>query len=71
MVEDGKIHDSYRIDYLRDHLKALKEAVRDGVDVMGYAYWGPHRHCLRGNGRDEEALTGLFTWTRTMREMEP
>lgn len=41
IVEDGKIHDSYRIDYLRQHLTALKEAIRDGVDVMGYAYWGP------------------------------
>jgi 6-phospho-beta-glucosidase len=41
IVEDGKIHDPYRIDYLRQHLTALKEAIRDGVDVMGYAYWGP------------------------------
>lgn len=41
IVEDGKIHDPYRIDYLSQHLTALKEAIRDGVDVMGYAYWGP------------------------------
>lgn len=40
-VVDGKIHDEYRVDYLRQHLQALKEAIRDGVDVMGYAYWGP------------------------------
>lgn len=40
-VEDGKVHDPYRISYLESHLKALKEAVRDGVDVMGYTYWGP------------------------------
>lgn len=40
-VEDGKIHDPYRIAYLEKHLKAMKEAVRDGVDIMGYAYWGP------------------------------
>lgn len=40
-VENGQIHDPYRIDYLRQHLTALKEALRDGVDVMGYAYWGP------------------------------
>jgi 6-phospho-beta-glucosidase len=30
-VVDGKIHDPYRIDYLREHIKAMKEAVRDGV----------------------------------------
>ncbi len=41
VVEDGKVHDPYRIDYLRKHLVALKEAIRDGVDIMGYAYWGP------------------------------
>ena len=41
IVENGKIHDPYRIDYLRKHLIALREAIRDGVDVMGYTYWGP------------------------------
>ncbi len=41
VVEGGKIHDPYRIDYLRRHLEAMKEAIRDGVDIMGYAYWGP------------------------------
>ncbi len=40
-VEDGKIHDPYRIEYLSEHLKAVKEAVKDGVEIMGYAYWGP------------------------------
>lgn len=35
-VEDEKIHDPYRVEYLEKHLKALKEAIRDGVDVMGY-----------------------------------
>ena len=40
-VENGRIRDPYRIDYLSRHLKALKEAVKDGVDIMGYTYWGP------------------------------
>lgn len=39
--EDGKIHDPYRIDYLKKHLSAMKEAIKDGVEIMGYAYWGP------------------------------
>ncbi len=38
--EDGKIHDSYRIDYMRDHIKAMEEAIEDGVDLMGYTMWG-------------------------------
>lgn len=38
---DGRVHDTYRIDYLRRHLKALDEAINeDGVEVMGYTAWG-------------------------------
>ena len=32
LEEDGSIQDDYRIDYLRDHIKEMKEAVKDGVD---------------------------------------
>ncbi|MEW4290607.1 glycoside hydrolase family 1 protein [Rossellomorea marisflavi] len=39
--EDGSIHDPYRIDYLRQHIEQMKEAVKDGVDLMGYTAWGP------------------------------
>lgn len=39
--EDGTIHDSRRIMYLREHVKALKEAIKDGVEVIGYYPWGP------------------------------
>lgn len=38
---DGSIHDDYRIDYLREHVNAIKEALKDGVDVRGYYPWGP------------------------------
>ncbi|MGO4935554.1 glycoside hydrolase family 1 protein [Collinsella sp. Sow4_D11] len=38
--EDGSIHDSYRIDYLRQHIEEMAEAVKDGVDLMGYTPWG-------------------------------
>ena len=37
---DGSVHDDYRIGYLRDHLKAMVEAIEDGVDVIGYTSWG-------------------------------
>lgn len=40
LEEDGAVHDDYRIDYLRQHLIALSEAIDDGVDVMGYTAWG-------------------------------
>ena len=38
--EDGSINDDYRIDYLREHIEQMKEAVKDGVDLMGYTPWG-------------------------------
>ncbi|MFV0381985.1 MAG: glycoside hydrolase family 1 protein [Breznakia sp.] len=39
--KDGRIHDDYRIDYLKKHLKVLKDCVREGVDLFAYCAWGP------------------------------
>ena len=40
-LQDGMIHDSYRIDYLSSHIAAMKAAVEeDGVEVLGYTPWG-------------------------------
>lgn len=38
-LEDGKVHDEYRINYLRNHILAIQEAITDGVRVMGYCTW--------------------------------
>lgn len=38
---DGRVHDPYRIDYLRRHLLQVREAIADGVEVIGYTSWGP------------------------------
>ncbi len=38
-LEDGKVHDAYRIDYLREHIIAIQDAISDGVDVLGYCTW--------------------------------
>ncbi|WP_165311806.1 glycoside hydrolase family 1 protein [Vibrio ziniensis] len=39
LTEDGKIHDSYRIEYLRKHLEQVQLAITDGVEMMGYCPW--------------------------------
>ncbi|AOR65732.1 glycoside hydrolase family 1 protein [Pectobacterium wasabiae] len=39
--ENGSINDDYRIAYFEKHLKAVKDAIDDGVEVMGYTSWGP------------------------------
>ncbi len=39
--KDGSIHDDYRIEYLREHIKAMKDTINiDGVDLIGYTSWG-------------------------------
>ncbi|MDE6851774.1 MAG: glycoside hydrolase family 1 protein [Lachnospiraceae bacterium] len=40
--ENGEftVLDDYRIQYLKDHLVQVREAIEDGVDIMGYTAWG-------------------------------
>ena len=47
---DGTIHDPYRIDYLRQHIQQMGEAVKDGVDLRGYTTWGPIDLVSAGTG---------------------
>jgi 6-phospho-beta-glucosidase len=38
---DGSVNDDYRIEYLREHIKAMKAAVEeDNVELWGYTTWG-------------------------------
>lgn len=36
---DKTVHDDYRIDYLRQHIRACQEAITDGVPLFGYSPW--------------------------------
>lgn len=38
--ENHYIADDYRINYLRQHIQAMAEAIEDGVELMGYTPWG-------------------------------
>ncbi|MEZ3500113.1 glycoside hydrolase family 1 protein [Pantoea sp. KPR_PJ] len=38
---EGVVQDDYRIRYLNDHLVQVREAIDDGVDIIGYTCWGP------------------------------
>jgi len=39
--ESGYVEDDYRINYLRNHLKAMIDAVNlDGIELLGYTSWG-------------------------------
>lgn len=37
--EENTVHDDYRIEYLKEHLRALKLAINDGCDIRRYTWW--------------------------------
>lgn len=39
LTPDGRVHDDYRIDYLRKHIEACRLAIEDGVEMLGYSPW--------------------------------
>lgn len=50
VADDGAIHDDARIAYLKRHVAAMADAVTDGVDLMGYTWWGPIDLVSAGTG---------------------
>ena len=41
VIEDGRIHDTYRIDYMREHIKAMDAVINeDGLPLLGCTFWG-------------------------------
>lgn len=36
---DGTVHDNYRIEFYKQHLHAMRLAITDGVQMMGYCPW--------------------------------
>ncbi len=41
LTSEGKVHDDYRIDYLKKHIKQLLTSIqKDGIEVIGYCIWG-------------------------------
>lgn len=39
LTADGKVHDPYRIVYLREHIAQIQKAISDGVEMLGYNPW--------------------------------
>jgi 6-phospho-beta-glucosidase len=48
--ENGVINDTARIDYGRQHIREMGEAIADGCDIMGYTWWGPIDIVSAGTG---------------------
>ncbi|MBQ2657663.1 MAG: glycoside hydrolase family 1 protein [Erysipelotrichaceae bacterium] len=60
VAEDGGVHDPYRIDYLRNHIKSLKEAVEEGVNIFGYTTWGGLDLVSAGTGQMEKRYGMIY-----------
>ncbi|MGC5772535.1 glycoside hydrolase family 1 protein [Paenibacillus pabuli] len=41
LTTDNGVRDDYRIEYHRDHILAMKEAIREGADIFAYCSWAP------------------------------
>ena len=37
--EDGKCHDEYRIQYLKEHSRVVRDCINEGIDIRGYFVW--------------------------------
>lgn len=51
LEEGNKINDDYRINYMKEHIKAMKMAIIKGVDLFGYTMWGPIDIVSNGTGQ--------------------
>ena len=50
LEKDGSVHDPYRIEYLRAHIKAIGRAIANGVTVLGYNPWSAMDLLSTSNG---------------------
>jgi 6-phospho-beta-glucosidase len=57
---DGSIHDQYRIEYLRLHVEQMKEAIDDGVELIGYTPWGCIDIVSAGTGEMEKRYGMIY-----------
>lgn len=51
-LEDGKVHDDYRVEFLKTHIEQMRKAVvEDGVELFGYTCWSPIDMISSGTGQ--------------------
>lgn len=48
--DSGHIQDEFRVQFIKDHLLQVNEAILDGCEIMGYLYWGPIDIVSAGTG---------------------
>ena len=57
---DKTIQDDYRIEYTREHIRSMKEAIADGVECLGYLSWGCIDLISAGSGEMEKRYGFIY-----------
>lgn len=61
LTANNKVHDEYRINYLRKHIEQMEKAVNeDGVPVIGYTPWGIIDIVSFGSGEMEKRYGMIY-----------
>jgi 6-phospho-beta-glucosidase len=50
LENEGEIHDQAHIEYLAKHIAKMKEAIEEGVDLLGYTMWSAIDLCAASTG---------------------
>lgn len=58
--EDGSIMDVERMQYLKDHVEMMAEAIKDGCKIIGYTWWGPIDIVSAGTGEMEKRYGFIY-----------
>lgn len=59
--KNGYVEDDYRIDYLREHIQAMKDAIQiDGVEILGYTTWAPIDLVSAGSGEMDKRYGFIY-----------
>ncbi|MCJ1969557.1 glycoside hydrolase family 1 protein [Lactococcus carnosus] len=56
----GQIIDIERMDYLKKHVEAMSEAIKDGCHILGYTWWGPIDIVSAGTGEMEKRYGFIY-----------
>ncbi len=68
LTDDFKIHDDYRIDYMREHIRHIRNAIDYGVEVLGYCPWSAFDVLSTTNGYEKRY--GLIYVDRTNQDIK-
>jgi 6-phospho-beta-glucosidase len=57
---NGSISDQYRIEYMREHVREMRNAIDDGVELIGYTSWGCIDLISAGTGEMEKRYGFIY-----------